>query len=277
MRKRATDTSRRRDILIRSLLYGTLAALVCAAAVSGTQLSGSTCLRDIAFIEGRPATLTGYGLLVGLQGTGDGSKLAHTNKSLLATLTHLGIDPQGAPVEIGEVAAVLVQAEFPSGMDVGMITSVRVTALNDATDLTGGRLLPMTLVSRDGRFRGTTTNSMPTVGLPGNSIAAASGVIEKALVCSTSVFMTDLPGQDFILEMRGLSATLITDLAECINLTFGQIAYAHSGCDIEIKLPASYADFSERASLVAQIAAMPVDDIVPALIVGRDDVAASAE
>jgi hypothetical protein len=101
--------------------------------------------------------------------------------------------------------------------------------------------------------------------------------MQNAFVCSASVFMTELPGRDFVIELRGLDAGQIKLLAGRINQTFGEIAYAHSGCDIEIKLPAAYMDFDERASLVLQIAALAVEDIVPTLLVEREGSSASAE
>lgn len=221
--------------------------------------------------------MTGYGLVVGLDSTGDGSHLPHTNKSLAATLSHLGIDPQGYAVAIGSVAAVLVQAEFYPGTEIGMATHVRVTALNDATDLSGGRLLPLSLASRDGRFFGTTTGFGLVVAVQSSKPAPTQGVIERELVCHTPVFMNEVPDRDFILEARGLSASQVIQLCDKINQIFGQIATTHSGCDIEVRLPESYSDYAERASLVLQIAALPVDDIVPALLVDRLDSLAPVE
>lgn len=277
MRKRAGDNSRRRDLLIRGLVYGTLAVLLFAVAVSSSEKRPGLCLRDIGFIEGDPARLHGFGLVVGLDSTGDGSKLAHTDRTLRATLAHLGIDPSDAPITTAKVAAVMVQAELNPGTEIGMATSVRVTALNDATDLSGGRLVPLMLSSRDGRFRGHVSGAHSITGIASSHFAPASGVSHNALVCSTSVFMTDVPDLHFVIELRGVSAAQIVSIAERINRSFGQIAYAHSGCDIEITLPSTYDDYTERASLVLQIAAMPLDDIVPDLLVERDDLSLSSQ
>ncbi len=277
MRKRSNTTSHRRQLLIRSLVYGTLAILIFAAAVSSGQVPGIVCLRDLAHIEGRPALMSGYGLVVGLNGTGDGVQIAHTDRSLLATLGHLGIDAHAVTVMTGQVAAVLVWAELRPGFDVGMAASARVTALNDATDVSGGRLLPLSLSSRDGRFRCVATGHVSQESTSQRVLAPASGLVEKALVCSQSVFMTDVPDRDFVIELRDLGDAQVALVAERINRTFGDIARAHSGCDIEVHLPIAYTDFAERASLVLQIAAMPVDDIVPALLVRHEDASASTE
>ena len=277
MRKRKNENTRRRDLLIRGLVYGTLAVLLFAVAVSSSENRPELCLRDIGFIEGDPARLHGFGLVVGLDSTGDGSKLDHTDRTLKATLGHLGIDARDASIATGKVAAVLVQAELNPGMEIGMATSVRVTALNDATDLSGGRLVPLTLSSRDGRFRGYASGANSIVGIASSHFAPASGVSHNALICSTSVFMTDVPDLNFVIELRGVSPAQIASIAERINRSFGQIAYAHSGCDIEITLPATYDDYAERASLVLQIAALPLGDIVPDLLVDRDELSLSSE
>ncbi len=277
MRKRTSDNSNRRDLLIRGLVYGTLAVLFFAVAVSSSEKRGALCLRDIGFIEGDPAHLHGFGLVVGLDSTGDGSKLAHTDRTLRATLSHLGIDASEAAIATGKVAAVMVQAELNPGMEIGMATSVRVTALNDATDLSGGRLVPLTLSSRDGRFRGYVSGATSIAGIAPSHFAPASGLSHNALICSTAVFMADVPDLSFVIELRGVSTAQIASIAERINQSFGQIAHAHSGCDIEITLPAAYDDYSERASLVLQIAALPLGDIVPDLLVERDDLSLSIE
>ena len=270
MKRRTNDSERRRQILIRSLIYGVLAILLFAAAVSSAERQQTIALRDIAYIVGRPAMLTGYGLVVGLNGTGDGARLLHTDKSLLATLGHLGVDPQGTDVRIGKVAAVFVQAEFAPGTDIGVSATVRVTALNDATNLYGGTLLPLTLNSRDGRFHGTTMLGAVVDSAPPNPRAPAMGVLAGAVTCSTSVYMTDLPGREFIIELRGLNASQVAEVAARINQTLGEIAYAHSGCDIEVKLPPICDDFSERSNIVFQIANLNVEYIVPALLAERE-------
>jgi flagellar P-ring protein precursor FlgI len=270
MQKRRENKSFRRELLVRGVVYGTLALLIFAAAVSGEPAGKGITLRDIAYIEGRPARLSGFGLVVGLNGTGDGSILGHNERTLMATLGHLGVEASGATITPGQVAAVLVQAVLPSGTEPGVAVPTQITALGDATDLTGGRLVPLRLHSRDGRFLGEASGTIPAGCSFPLGTAPASAYLERGLVSSSSVFMNEIPEQNFVLEVRGLDPHQLQKLTDLINSRFGEIAVSHSGCDVEIRLPAAYADFDERVSLVLQIASLPVDDIVPELLVNRD-------
>lgn len=269
MRKRRDDTSKRNGLLLRGLVYGTLAFLIFAAAASGDPAGDGVSLRDIAFVEGRPVMVSGFGLVVGLKGTGDGSVIRHTDRSLAAALTHLGIEPHEQPIKVGEVAAVLVQAHLSPGVDAGVSVPSRLVALSDASDLTGGTLLPVTLRSRDGRFRGVASGSVSVSGSKPLALAPASAVVEQALSVSIPIFITDLPGRNFVLGVHGLDAVQLRVVAGLINRRFGEIATAHSGCDIEINLPSGYDDFDERASLILNLALLPVHEAIPALLVDR--------
>lgn len=270
MRKRRDNKSFRRELIVRGVVYGTLALLIFAAAVSGEPAQRQVTLRDIAYIEGKPAKLSGFGLVVGLNGTGDGSLLGHTDRSLRAALGHLEIDTRDEVISVGNVAAVIIQAELPAGTEPGMKVPIQITALADATDLIGGRLVPLTLHSRNGRFTGQAGGVIPEGCSVPLGTRPASAYLSQGLVSSSSVFMNEIPDQDFVLEVRGLNARQLEQLTALINMTFGQIASSHSGCDIEIKLPDAYADFNDRAGLVLQMAALPVGAIVPDLLVNRD-------
>jgi flagellar P-ring protein precursor FlgI len=272
MRKRRDNRSFRRELIVRGVVYGTLALLVFAAAVSSEPSQRQITLRDIAHIEGKPAKLSGFGLVVGLNGTGDGSILGHTERTLRAALGHLGIDTRDERIGVGEVAAVLVQAELPAGTEPGTRVPVQITALGDTRDLAGGRLVPLTLHSRDGRFTGEAEGVISEGCSRPLGAAPASAFLSRGLVSSSSVFMNEVPDQSFVIEVRGLDPRRVEQLAALINMRFGQIANTHTGCDIEIKLSDAYADFNNRAGIVLQIASLPVGEIVPELLVNRDSV-----
>lgn len=270
MRKRRDSKSFRREMIVRGVVYGTLALLIFAAAVSGEPAQRQVTLRDIAYVEGKPVKLSGFGLVVGLDGTGDGAILGHTDRTLCAALGHLGIDTRGETVSVRKVAAVIVQADLPAGTEPGMKVPVQITALGDATNLIGGRLVPLTLHSRNGRFSGEAGGIIPEGCSVPLGVRPASAYLSEGLVASSSVFMNEVPDQNFVLGVRGLNARQLEQLTALINMSFGQIASSHSGCDIEIKLPDIYADFNDRAGLILQMAALPVGAIVPDLLVNRD-------
>ncbi len=270
MRKRRDDQSYRRQLILRGIVYGTLAILIFAAAASSQTQTPRVTLAQIAYINGPSTVLTGYGLVTGLNGTGDGQYLSHTDNSLFAALRHLGIDPGGSPVRTGEVAAVIVQCDIAAGTEPDTRLPVRITALGDASDLAGGTLQPVTLRSRDGRLSGFASGAIDSANSQPLGIVPASATLDRALTPSGSIFFTQLPPQDFVLEIRGLKSEQIASVAARINSRFGVIARAHSGCDIEINLPDAYGALEERANLVFQLADLPIDDIVPAQFVTRD-------
>lgn len=108
-------------------------------------------VKDVANIEGvRNNQLVGYGLVVGLDGTGDDKDLAFTIQSLTSMLERMGVtvDPKDAEVE--NVAAVIVTAELPPFARVGMNIDVLVSSIGDAESLQGGTLLLTPLVAANG-------------------------------------------------------------------------------------------------------------------------------
>lgn len=276
MRKRQ-HRAFRREIIIRGVVYGTLAILIFAAAASSVERPRSVPLSAVGFIEGDPVTVSGVGLVVGLDRTGDGLILNHTDRSLAGTMSHLGIDIQEQEVSVGRVAAVWVQGVLEPGFDPQAAIAVRVVALNDATDLSAGVLMPTILRSRDGRLVGTASGAISAVVNTPLGWTPASGQIDRALRMSSPVFMTAIPDRRFILGFHGLDAPTLSAIADLINSRFGVIANAHSGCDIEITLPPAYEDFAERAALVLSLADLPVETVLPIIVADRTAETAEAK
>ncbi|HWO58376.1 MAG TPA: flagellar basal body P-ring protein FlgI [bacterium] len=241
-------------------------ALPVVAALAADNPGRSVCLRDISYVLGPPVTVSGYGVVVGLPGTGDGAVIPHTDVTFAATLRHLGIALPDVPIPVGTAAAVFVQAEICPGVNPGAPLPARVVALGDATTLAGGTLLPVDLHSPDGQFHMQASGAIdPAASIP-CGLSPATAWMNQGAVAASTCFMTAVPERDFILEARGLADAQLPLLAERINAVFGQIARAHSGCDIEINLPPAYASFDERVSLIAQLAALPVDDLLPRIL-----------
>ena len=100
----------------------------------------------------RDNQLIGYGLVVGLQGTGDTLRNApFTEQAIQSMLDRMGINVRGSTLRNRNVAAVIVTADLPAGMDAGSRLDVTVSALGDATSLMGGTLLLTQLSATDGQ------------------------------------------------------------------------------------------------------------------------------
>jgi len=121
-------------------------------AISSSVTLASSRIKDIASFEGvRDNLLVGYGLVVGLNGTGDGLADGHfTKQSLLAMLERLGVKPTEAGLDSSNVAAVMVTASLPAFARQGSRIDVTVSALGDSSSLLGGTLLVTPLLGADG-------------------------------------------------------------------------------------------------------------------------------
>ena len=117
-----------------------------------SQVNGASRLKDIADFEGiRDNLLVGYGLVVGLNNTGDTLANGHfTKQSLLAMLERLGVKPTEAGLTSKNVAAVMVTASLPGFTRQGSRIDVVISALGDSKNLLGGTLLVTPLLGADG-------------------------------------------------------------------------------------------------------------------------------
>ena len=134
---------------------GCLAALVVfLLAMPFDGAAGQTRIKDVADVEGvRDNQLVGYGIVAGLNGTGDKLQNAvFTRESLIAMLERLGVNTrdQITRLDTKNIAAVMVTAIMPPFVKAGEHIDVTVAALGDATNLTGGTLLVTSLLGADG-------------------------------------------------------------------------------------------------------------------------------
>jgi len=131
-----------RSMIIAAAL--TLAACSLAAAAPGVRV------KDIARIEGaRSNQLMGYGLVVGLDGTGDSKQTIFTPQAIANMLLEFGINVPGALIRVKNVAAAMVSAELPAFAKPGDRIDVTVSSLGDARSLQGGTLLQTPLQAAD--------------------------------------------------------------------------------------------------------------------------------
>jgi flagellar P-ring protein precursor FlgI len=133
-----------------------LVALTCASALSDTTSQNHKVLiRDVASVQGiRDNSLVGYGLVVGLRGTGDKQQTYFTIQTLASILQRMGVEiPPGvlqSTVQVKNVAAVFVTANLPPFSHAGMPLDVMVSSAGDARSLEGGLLLLTPLYAADG-------------------------------------------------------------------------------------------------------------------------------
>lgn len=156
---------RRRTVLRLLVLIVLLPAWVPPA--------GASRIKDLASLEGiRENQLVGYGLVVGLNGTGDGSQAAFTPQAIANLLRRLGSEVPASRIRVKNTAAVMVTAIIPPFARAGRNLDVTVSSLGDATSLSGGTLLMMPLLGPDGAVY---ASAQGQVSVGGSFSASAGG------------------------------------------------------------------------------------------------------
>lgn len=168
-------------------------------------------IRDVATVEGiRDNSLIGYGLVVGLKGTGDRQQTYFTVQTLASILARMGVQIPTASVRVNNVAAVFVTANLPPFARPGMHVDVMVSSSGDARSLEGGLLLLTPLYAADGQVfaaaqgplvvggysAGTASNSRqvnhPTVGrVPGGALVERNNSLDLAALDRLSLLLND--------------------------------------------------------------------------------------
>jgi len=215
------------------------AALVLAANMAATTpaLAQPVRIKDIADVEGvRDNQLVGYGLVVGLPGTGDRLRTAiFTRQSLVGMLERLGVNTRDneTRMETRNVAAVMVTANLPAFAQPGSRIDVAVSSLGDAQNLTGGTLLVTPLLGADGAVYAVAQGAVATGalavrgagasvarGVPTSARISAGGIVERAIPYS-------LAGRDHVrLSLRNPDFTTAQRIVTAVNRAHGGVARA---------------------------------------------------
>ena len=192
-------------------------------------------IKDIADVEGvRENQLIGYGLVVGLNGTGDKlNNNVFTRESLIGMLERLGVNTrdQVNALSTKDVAAVMVTAELPAFARSGSRIDISVSALGDATNLTGGTLLVTPLLAADGEVYAVGQGTLTTGAIAARGAAASvtRGVPTAARMANGATVEKDVPfelgkGNGLWLGLRNPDLTTARRIAAAINRTVGRIA-----------------------------------------------------
>ncbi len=217
---------------MRFLLRLALLPLLLAATLPAP-LHAQVRIKDIADVEGvRPNQLVGYGLVVGLNGTGDKLDSAvFTRQSLIGMLERLGVNTrdQESKLKTKNVAAVMVTAELPPFGRTGSRIDVAVAALGDATNLTGGTLLVTPLLAADGEVYAVAQGALATGAIAAGGAAASvtRGVPTAGRIANGATVEREVPFQLAArhkprLGLRNPDLTTARRMAEAINRALGR-------------------------------------------------------
>jgi flagellar P-ring protein precursor FlgI len=278
---------------IRALL---LAASLLAATLGmmPVEAFGASRIKDIADFEGvRDNMLVGYGLVVGLNGTGDSlTNAPFTKESLTGMLERLGVnirDKTGAITSVSpkNVAAVMVTAVLPPFARQGTRIDTNVSAMGDAKDLRGGTLLVTPLIGADGEVYAVGQGQVATGGFTASGASGSSvtkGVPTAGRIANGAIVERELPFEMSHLEsvkvsLRNPDFTTSRRIAQAVNAFLGgDMARPVDPGTVQIAVPAAYrgnvvgllTDVEQLRVEPDQMARVVIDEVSGTIVMGEN-------
>ncbi|MCE9521830.1 MAG: flagellar basal body P-ring protein FlgI [Alphaproteobacteria bacterium] len=253
----------------------TIALALSVAAVAAPAVQAYSRIKDIADVEGvRDNMLVGYGLVVGLNGTGDGLRNAPgTQQSLQAMLERLGVNTRGANISSGSVAAVIVTANLPPFATQGSRIDITVSALGDAKNLQGGTLLVTPLLAADGNIYAVAQGQIAISGFSAQGAASSvtrgvptSGRISAGAIVEREIKFDLASLGNLRLALRNPDLTTARRVSDAINTFVGsKVANFTDPGTIRVGLPQNYQ--GNMVGLLTDIEQLRVEPDQPAKVV----------
>lgn len=228
--------------------------------------SAATRIKDVAKVQGvRSNQLVGYGLVIGLNGTGDSTKSLETMQSLASMLKTFGVTVSATQIQAKNAAAVIVTAQLPPFVKAGDTIDITVSSMGDAKNLQGGVLLQTPLKAANGQIYAvgqgpivtggfaaggggsSQTKNHPTVGLLSNGAIVERDVVTK--LAANGAITLSLSQPDFTTANR---------ISEAIDNNFGSISIARDPGTVVVNVPSQY-----DGNLVGFVAALEEITINP--------------
>lgn len=249
-------------------LRSVLPPLVLLAACCGLALPASAAqvLRNLVSIEGvRDNPLVGYGLVVGLNGSGDTTQVKFSSQSVVNMLKQFGVKlPDGAESKSKNVATVMVSAVFPPGYRRGQAIDVTVSSLGDAKSLRGGTLLLTQLRAADNETYALAQGNVVVGGLnatgkSGSSVTVntpTSGRIPNGANIEREILSDFATRPTVTLNLRHPHFETAINIVEAVNRRFGAVATTSDATSVEVIAPENP---TQRVAFMAKLEALTVD------------------
>jgi len=232
-------------------------------------------VKDLVEVEGiRDNMLVGYGLVVGLNTTGDSLRNApFTQLSIQTMLERLGVNTRGATLQTKDVAAVMVTANLPAFSGQGTRIDVSVSALGDATSLQGGTLLVTPMFGADGEIYALAQGPVAIGGFvaQGQAASVTRGVPTAARIANGAIVEREigftLAGQKSLkLSLHNPDLTTATRIADAVNAYLGQaVATVNDPSTVKLDVPDSYKN--GVVGLLGDVEQLKVDPDQPARVI----------
>ena len=271
----------------RRIAVAAACLLLCLPPLLPVAALAQVRIKDIADVEGvRDNQLVGYGLVVGLNGTGDRLRSsAFTRQSLIGVLERLGVNTrdQETRLDTRNVAAVMVTANLPAFARNGSRIDVAVSALGDATNLTGGTLLVTPLLAADGDVYAVAQGAVATGAISargaGTSVTRGvptAGRIANGATVEREVAFRFAGGSQLRLSLRNPDLTTARRIAAAINrFAGGQVANASDPRTVVVSLagrePVSFLGEIEQLRVQPdQIARVVIEEASGTIVMGAE-------
>lgn len=260
-------------------------AFLLTGSLALSPADGATRLKELVSLEGvRDNQLMGYGLIVGLAGTGDRQQTLFPAQSLTNLLERMGLSVSPILIQVKNTAAVMVTATLPPFAGPGIRIDVTIAAVGDAPSLQGGILLMTGLKGPDGQvyavaqgatiLGGFVAGGGANVRIVNHPTVARipNGAIVERAAPSLNI------GSLLRLQLRRADFTTAARVVEALNQHFGSIAQAENAALISVKLPDTYrrnstgfvADMEQLTVETDRAAQIVVNERTGTIIMGKD-------
>ena len=245
-------------------------------------------IKDITEFEGvRDNMLVGYGLVVGLSGTGDSMKNGHfTKQSLKAMLNRLGVKPTDAGLDSKNVAAVMVTAKLPPFSRKGSRIDVTVSSLGDSSSLLGGTLLVTPILGADGEVYAVAQGQLAVGGFAaaGNAETVTKGVPTSARIANGGIVEREVKFElanlkNVRMTLRNPDFTTARRIAQAVNAFLGtSAATAIDTTTVQLQVPRDYqgnvvnllTDVEQLRIVPDQLARVIIDEQSGIIVMGEN-------
>ncbi len=249
-----------------------LLALLFVAAAAGN--AAADRIKDLATIGGvRENHLTGFGLVVGLDGTGDDTRSPMVKSGLTKMLKRLGVTIDPRDLKSKNVAAVMITAELPAFAKPGMALDIHVSSVGNARSLSGGLLLAAPLKGADGRTYAIAQGSLSVGGFVASGDTGSTtkknhtlvGTVPSAAIVEQGA-PTQLPTKQIALVLKQPDFTTATRMRDAIIAVLGPNS-ARLGDGAVVVVPIPQAAESQVGELITKLEAIEVDPDVRAKVI----------
>ena len=243
------------------------AALLAFALPAQAQAPGAPArpLHNLVDTEGmRENQLIGYGLVVGLQGSGDSSQIRFSGQTVENMLKQFGVKlPERSNTKARNVATVMVSAVFPPGYRKGQSIDVTVSSMGDAKSLRGGVLLLSPLRGADGEVYALAQGNVVVGGLSAQGASGSSvtvntptaGRVPNGATVEREIESDFDTRETVTLSLKRPHFQTATNIVEAINRKFGTLATTRNATSVDVIAPANP---TQRVAFVAMLQALPV-------------------